>query len=104
MTFQCPVVLDNVSQCSSPKDLCPQPPGDNLTYAKGAPGMTVVMSVSVFLFFFFFSLFHYFEVGRASGGGAEREGDTESEAGPRLPAVSADPHAGLRFTNHEFMT
>ena len=28
----------------------------------------------------------------ASRGGAEREGDTESEAGSRLPAVSTAPH------------
>ena len=30
-----------------------------------------------------------------SGGGAERKGDTESEAGSRLRAVSAEPDAGL---------
>ena len=36
-----------------------------------------------------------------SGGGAEREGDTESEADSRLPAVSAEPDAGLELTNHE---
>ena len=29
-----------------------------------------------------------------SGGGAEREGDTESEAGSRLRAVSTEPDAG----------
>ena len=39
-----------------------------------------------------------------SRGGAEREGDTESEAGPRLPAVSTEPHAGLELTNLEIMT
>ena len=39
-----------------------------------------------------------------SGGGAEREGDTESEAGSRLWAVSTEPHAGLEPTNHEIMT
>ena len=30
-----------------------------------------------------------------SGVGAEREGDTESEAGSRLRAVSTEPNAGL---------
>ena len=35
------------------------------------------------------------------GGGAEGEGDTESEAGSRLRAVSTEPDAGLRFTDHE---
>ena len=33
----------------------------------------------------------------ANGGGAEREGDTESEAGSRLQAVSTEPDAGLEF-------
>ena len=40
----------------------------------------------------------------ASGGGAEREGDTESEAGSRLQAVSTEPDAGLELTKHEIMT
>ena len=37
-------------------------------------------------------------------GGTEREGDTESEAGPRLRAVSTEPDAGLEPTNCELMT
>ena len=36
--------------------------------------------------------------------GAEREGDTESEAGSRLRAVSTEPDAGLEPTNHEVTT
>ena len=39
-----------------------------------------------------------------NGGGAEREGDTESEAGSRLRAVSTEPNVGLGATNHEIMT
>ena len=39
-----------------------------------------------------------------NGGGAEREGDTESEAGSRLWAVSTEPDVGLELTNHEIMT
>ena len=39
-----------------------------------------------------------------SGGGAEREGDTESEAGSRLPAVSTEPNVGLELMNCETMT
>ena len=39
-----------------------------------------------------------------SRGGAEREGDTESEAGSRLQAVSTEPNAGLELTNHKIMT
>ena len=39
-----------------------------------------------------------------SGGGAESEGDTESEAGSRLWAVSTEPDAGLELTDREIMT
>ena len=40
----------------------------------------------------------------ASGSGAETEGDTESETGSRLWAVSTEPDAGLKLTNYEIMT
>ena len=36
--------------------------------------------------------------------GAEREGDTESEAGSRLLAVSTEPNAGLDPANREITT
>ena len=39
-----------------------------------------------------------------SGGGAEREGDTELEAGSRLGAVSTEPDTRLKLTNHEIIT
>ena len=39
-----------------------------------------------------------------NGGGAEREGDTESEAGSRLWAISPEPYAGLEPTDHEIVT
>ena len=39
-----------------------------------------------------------------SRAGAEREGNTESEAGSRLWAVSTEPDAGLKLTNREIMT
>ena len=39
-----------------------------------------------------------------SRGGAEREGDTESEAGSRLPAVSSEPDMGLKLTNRKIKT
>ena len=39
-----------------------------------------------------------------SGGGAEREGDTEFEAGSRLWAVGTEPDTWLELTNHEIMT
>ena len=37
-------------------------------------------------------------------GGAEREGDTESEAGSRLWAISTEPDEGLELTNRGIMT
>ena len=39
-----------------------------------------------------------------NGGGSEREGDTESEAGSRLRAVSPEPDAGFELTDREIMT
>ena len=39
-----------------------------------------------------------------SGGGAERKGDTESESGSRLRAISTEPDAGLELTNYEIVT
>ena len=40
----------------------------------------------------------------ARGGGAEREGDTESKAGSRLQAVSTELDAGLEPMSREIMT
>ena len=39
-----------------------------------------------------------------NGGAAGREGDTESEAGSRLQAVSTEPDEGLELMNGEIMT
>ena len=39
-----------------------------------------------------------------NGRGAEREGDTESETGSRLQAISPEPDAGLKLTGREIMT
>ena len=55
------------------------------------------------LIFFFLSLF-ICERQRVNGGGAEREGDPESEAGSRLRAVSAEPDAGLELTDRGITT
>ena len=52
----------------------------------------------------FFNVFIYFwnrERQSMNRGGAEREGDTESEAGSRLWAVSTEPDVGLEPTNCE---
>ena len=37
-------------------------------------------------------------------GGAEREGDTESEAVSGLQAVGTKPDVGFELTDHEIMT
>ena len=39
-----------------------------------------------------------------SRGGAERDRNTESEAGSRLWAVSTEPNAGLKLVNYDIMT
>ena len=39
-----------------------------------------------------------------SMGRAKRGGDTESEAGSRLGAVSTEHDVGLELTNHKIMT
>ena len=39
-----------------------------------------------------------------NGGGSEREGDTESEAGSRLRAGSPEPDARLELTDREIVT
>ena len=41
---------------------------------------------------------------RTSRRGAEREGDTESEAGSRLRVVSIEPDMGLELANSQIMT
>ena len=57
-------------------------------------------------FFFFFFLLFTFETerDRAWTGKGQREGDTESETGSRLWAVSTEPDAGLELTDREIMT
>ena len=49
---------------------------------------------------------HLFILGRqsTSGEGAERERDTESEAGSGLRAVSTEPDVGLELTDREIVT
>ena len=37
-------------------------------------------------------------------GGAEREGDTETETGSRLPAISPESDAGLELMDCEIVT
>ena len=39
-----------------------------------------------------------------NGGGAERKGDTESETGSRLRAISPEPDASLELMDREIVT
>ena len=73
--------------------------------------MILFKPLILFYFFNFFLTFIHFcarerkrESAIVSEGGAEREGDTESEAGCRLQAVSTEPDAGLEPTNCEMVT
>ena len=53
----------------------------------------------------FFLMFIYFwEKDNMNRGGAEGQGDLESEAGSRLRAVSIEPDMGLESMNREIMT
>ena len=59
----------------------------------------------MFIFFNFFNVYLFLRERKSvSGGGAETEGDTESEAGSRIQAVSTEPDVGLEPTNCEIMT
>ena len=55
-------------------------------------------------FFFNVYLFLRLKETQHERGGAEREGDTESEAGTRLRAISPEPEAGLELTDREIVT
>ena len=64
-----------------------------------------MLSFTVFASFFFNVLFIFeTERDRAWTGEGQREGDTESETGSRLWAVSTEPDAGLELTDREIMT
>ena len=59
-----------------------------------------------FFFNFFFQRLFFWDRERQSmnGGGAEREGDTESETDSTLRAISPEPDAGLELPDREIVT
>ena len=69
-----------------------------------SPALALVGSPTLFLKCFFFNVYFLGQRESMNGGGAEREGDTESKAGSRLQAVSTESDAGLELTNQEIMT
>ena len=60
--------------------------------------------VILFLTFFLMFIFEERERQSVSRGGAERQGDTESEAGSRLWAISTEPDKALELMSREIMT
>ena len=106
----CPSLWYHTELFTAPKILC-APPIDSSPCSFSATRMSYSgthASCSLFRFFLkFFLMFIYFwgkERQSVSWGGAEREGDTDSEAGTRLWAVGTDPNVGLELTNHEIVT
>ena len=58
-----------------------------------------------FFFLIFFNIYLLLRQRQSmTGGGSKREGDTESETGSRLQAVSTEPDVGLELTDREIMT
>ena len=55
-------------------------------------------------FKFFLTFIHFWETEQEWGRGRKREGNTESEAGSRIWAVSTEPDTGLEPMNCETMT
>ena len=66
----------------------------------------LIKVVTFYFLFIFLTFIHFWETerDRAWVGKGQREGDTESKAGPRLRAVSTEPDAGLQLTNCEITT
>ena len=82
------------------------PPGETDTGVLPSlgSGLFLVLVQPLFLFVFISFSLLIFERPSTSRGGAEREGDTESEAASRLRAVPTEPDVGLEPTSSETMT
>ena len=68
--------------------------------------MSCIVNLNLYLFYYFFFVYLFLrqrETEHERGRVRERKGDTESEAGSRLWAVSTEPDAGLELTNWEIM-
>ena len=67
-----------------------------------------LLGCDLFIYFKIFNVYLFLrereERQSVNRGGAEREGDTESEAGSRLRAACTEPDTGLEPTNSEIMT
>ena len=65
---------------------------------------TIYIYIHTHIYIYIYLFLRNTERHSISGGGTGREGDTESEAGSRLWAVSTEPNAGLELTYYEIMT
>ena len=68
--------------------------------------MLPVFRLHIFFLIFFFNVYLFLGQRETEhdGGGAEREGDTESETGSRLRAISPEPDTGLELLDREIVT
>ena len=69
----------------------------------GTTGQPIELRVCSLKKIFFKHLFIFLR-DRVWVGEGQREGNTESEAGSSLRAVSTEPDTGLKFTDREIMT
>ena len=74
-----------------------------ITKRENAPKERYLRKLKGHLFFLYVYLFMR-DRDSMSGGGVEREGDTESKGGSRLRAVNTEPDVGLELTNREIVT
>ena len=86
-----------------PQGSVPHPPPTAGQIKRFLASPVQLWSWEPFLSYLFIYLLTY-ERQSSSRGGAETEGDTESQAGSRLRAVSTEPDVGLEPTNCEIMT
>ena len=74
-----------------------------LSVSKGE--LLIFLSAHLFSFLnFLLTFIYYWETQSVSRGRVERGGDTESEVGSRLQAVSTEPDAELELPNYKIMT
>ena len=70
---------------------------------RGQPAFLLLFFFCFLIFFQRFYLFWDRERQSMNRGGAEREGDTESETGSRLGAISPEPDTGLKLMDREIV-
>ena len=79
---------------------------EGTTWAKSREKYKCLVNSGAAYGLLFLTFIYFWDRERQSmnGGGSERDGDTESETGSRLWAVSTEPDAGLKLTYREIVT